>query len=342
MVDNRIYIYISGYTESSRKRQPWYTVRFLSDSLSKKNQNVIIIDKLHVDLDQSENTIIICTSFKNLFHRLKFKNAKIIYLSTFPIFPKKFLKNIRFVTLFNHFTEFWKILVATLLPLYFLKRAYGSSTVITYTDYSENILQSVGIATLRLVPFIDDIFENKTVEQSQEKKLNIGYLGPPYLSRCPDILLNAAVELQEKSDKLSFHFILRTENEKCKSLAKKFIEKSHLKNVTVIEGVLDRTTLTKYFEKIDVFFLPFELVMSELPIVVLEALRQNKIVLTSSVSGVSDLFNGSAGYRRIGLKLINVMEELENIDGISSVNTQNIFKNINYINEETIDRIIRI
>jgi len=60
------------------------------------------------------------------------------------------------------------------------------------------------------------------------------------------------------------------------------------------------------------------------------------------VSGVSDLFNGSAGYRRIGLKLINVMEELENIDGISSVNTQNIFKNINYINEETIDRIIRI
>ena len=214
--------------------------------------------------------------------------------------------------------------------------------MITYTDYSENILQSVGIATLRLVPFIDDIFENKTVEQSQEKKLNIGYLGPPYLSRCPDILLNAAVELQEKSDKLSFHFILRTENEKCKSLAKKFIEKSHLKNVTVIEGVLDRTTLTKYFEKIDVFFLPFELVMSELPIVVLEALRQNKIVLTSSVSGVSDLFNGSAGYRRIGLKLINVMEELENIDGISSVNTQNIFKNINYINEETIDRIIRI
>ena len=120
---------------------------------------------------------------------------------------------------------------------------------------------------------------------SQSDTLTYGYLGPAYYSRCFDL---AADFVSHHSSATSVgKFLVRSEFVAAsRLLAKHGIESAP--KIKLLVGFLTREDFLKEFDSIDIVLLPFEMVMSECPIVVLESLVAGKTVYTSEASGFSE------------------------------------------------------
>jgi glycosyltransferase involved in cell wall biosynthesis len=76
------------------------------------------------------------------------------------------------------------------------------------------------------------------------------------------------------------------------TLRKIINEKRVAKSTMIISGVLDKKEIIKYISIADLVCLPFKIVLSDVPLTVLEAMSLGKPIISTHVDGLADLLEG--------------------------------------------------
>ena len=127
----------------------------------------------------------------------------------------------------------------------------------------------------------------------------ITYFGPPPTYRGTDTLIHAKAILRSKLPKLKLLMLLRQRSRKediferrLKHLSKKFgIEE----DVKFLSGFLSKQDLEKILRTSDAIALPFKFIFHEPVLSILEAMSMGKPVITTRISGSSDLLSNDRG-----------------------------------------------
>ena len=182
----------------------------------------------------------------------------------------------------------------SLIPSYVLKRVLNKAdNVLTISDRSYNYLFSLSISSKKYYPYIFGNWGGADLNNKTSNTITLGYFGPPYSTRCFDKVVDFFEWISHNGYKFEKKIITRIEK---KNLLKKegyYRSKFENANVKVVSGFLSRERLTTELLEIDVFILPFDIVMSELPIVVFESLELNRKVISTPDSGVSNLVSNN-------------------------------------------------
>lgn len=287
-MDKIFYIVVNGYSMENSKRQPWYTVRHLVEIVL-AGFEVHVVSSFQ-EISVRENlTVIKFWSIKDLLVKPDF-DCRLVYLMSFPVYPIIDLIKCPLKVLSN-WKDIWKIFLVSMVPKFFLIKAISKADFsIFISDRSYNFIGQY-VRSVNYYPFFKNNWSNLRglIEPTNHRLLapKIGYFGPPFTSRGIDDvikLFNSA----PKSDSTLFKLIVRTERVELKEKLSK-LEKKINNNVQVVEGFLSRDDLYRELMTVDVLVLPFSFVFSELPIVVLEAIELNKIVVTTRSSGLENL-----------------------------------------------------
>ena len=175
-------------------------------------------------------------------------------------------------------------------PNFVLKRVLNKAdNIITISDRSYNYLSSLNISSKKYFPFIFGNWGGVNVKNKTSERLTLGYFGPPYSTRCFDKVVDFFEWINLNEFNYNKKIITRIEKNNLIKKEGQYRSKFDNANIKVVSGFLSRERLTTELLEIDVFILPFEIVMSELPIVVLESLELNRKVITTIDSGISNL-----------------------------------------------------
>ena len=162
-----------------------------------------------------------------------------------------------------------------------------ANMTVTISDRSEEYLTQF-TNTIQYYPFISDNWDGHSKEltdKTEHKK--VGYFGPPFTTRYFDEVVDFFSWLDSEGLDFSKKIITRIERDELKNMEDKYLSQfADNSSFTIISGFLSRDELAEQLCDIDVLILPFRIVMSELPIVVLEALELNIPIVTTKDSGI--------------------------------------------------------
>lgn len=333
------------------KRQPWYTIKKLCWDLQKRGLSVSIISSEKQLPKGFSGTLIKTFSLKDILYFRKLYSYRFIFLVTFPIYPlKKFFTFSPRVFLKN-WVDLKRIFMLSLVPMSFILRTLKQSDdVITISDRSEYYLSQY-INTIPYVPFIKGNWggANKQLDRSSHSTSKgcshslrtIGYFGPLYTTRCFDQVINFFSWLNANKVATKQKLITRTDRKSLITEEEKLLKNvKKFKSCEVISGFLSREELLLHLSTIDVLILPFRIVMSEFPIVVIEALELGLAVVTSEDSGVSKLCSDTKNCLVLdSFSKKNYPKILEFIDNFNKTDFHDIQIEINKINSEAISKI---
>jgi len=288
MID--IYIVIKEYDEKLAKRQPWYTIQKLISDLEYLNKKVEVVSSLKDVPLGFNNTVIKVFSLKDLVENNDF-DYKLIYLMTFPaysfskllFFPKDILK--------QNWSDLKRIFIFSMVPKFMVKNTLEkASMTLTISDRSDEYISQYA-QTVKYYPFISDNWGEYSKDiRSESKQKTIGYFGPPFTTRYFDEVVNFFSWIEEKGLHLKKKIITRIERDELKDIEDRYLSQfKDNPSFTIISGFLSRDELAKQLCDIDILILPFRIVMSELPVVVLEALELNIPIVTTKDSGIEIL-----------------------------------------------------
>jgi len=257
-----IEIRVKNYSLNNSKRQPWYTVNWLENELSKSGVDVRIVNSF---TEQSKLKIA-AFSIKNLF----FKEGD-IYLLTFPLYSLKDIGLRELRLIFKYPQNFILIFIAVFIPKWKIR---NEKCIVL----SENGLRFVNPNSYYIFPLKIDLNNLSEVD----KYYDYCYFGPPYLTRG----FEDVVRFVQKNRHLKFLFLLRPDRQ-FTPVENELIEKiKEEPSANVIIEFMDYDKLILKISECNNFLLPFPLVMSEGPTVLYEALLHGH-VLTTSNSGIS-------------------------------------------------------
>lgn len=282
---NRAIIIIDNYSKSQSRRQPWYSVKSLKLDLERAGYSVEIVDNFHSVEKELGSLVIVAFSLKHLFRRTK-EIATFTWLMTFPLYnPSKIFKT-RLSVWWENRRDLARIGVGILLFSVILQRLRSAQNVIVLSDRQDELLRG-RVDFIKYYPFIRSNWpklKEKAVVSSKE--LTLGYFGPPFSTRYYPELLEFFDKTTKKSD-CNARVITRTERLELSRLHSKFYSPYvENKKIEIVEGFLSREELLFELSKIDILFMPFHIVMSELPIVVLEAIELSIPVVTNKECGL--------------------------------------------------------
>lgn len=289
---SKFLIYIKNYDDSLAKRQPWYTIRVLKENLEKQGYEVVIINSMKVRNQHQNYTLIKVFSFTDFF---KLDKSDYTYLITFPFYSFNKITRMGLKIIVNNFKHIDKIIFASLIPNFFIKKVISRAiNVISISDYSSNYLDSISVKNIKFYPFS---FGNWGDFKKETKDLNsnqttIAYFGPPYTTRCFEKIVDFFTFLDNQHN-FNKKIITRIEKNSLIKKQNKYLKKIKGANINFISGFLDRDSLACELSEVDVFILPFEIVMSDLPIVVLESLELGAKLVTTHESGITELTKNS-------------------------------------------------
>lgn len=288
---NKIFIVIKEYSTDLAKRQPWYSIKVLKENLEARNFEVFIIPETQEIPDNFTGFVIKTFGLNDLLYK-PWPKYKLIYLMTFPVYGfSKFLK-LPFKILSNNWANLKRIFFVSLLPKFVLKLSLKRAHhVIVISDRSEDHLNKF-IKTEKYIPFQFNNWGSVEISSQTNKIPVVGYFGPPFTTRDFDEIIKFFVWCNSKGIKLNKTIITRIEREELLSKENKYL--SILQNdptLKVLSGFLTRKELANELLQIDVLLLPFKIVMSELPIVVLEALELGIPVVTTEDGGIKSIAN---------------------------------------------------
>ena len=292
MRNNDVKILIKNYNNDLSKRQPWYTIKALNKILSDNNYNVNIISN-EKDIEHNFKGLLIKVwSLKDLIKQKKNTNYKIAYLITFPFYNFSKLSLLNISDLLTNWRGLYKIILVAFLPQLLLKKnLLKADVIITISDRSNSFLQNY-LKTIKFIPFLFDNWGDKKYYKKVKtsRKISLGYFGSPITTRGFSDLLNFFKHTSDRHNDFELTLLTRIERESLKNAEKKHL-KSFKKNnnINVISGFLDRERLAEELQGIDFLILPFKIVLSELPIVVLEALEFGIPLITTKESGIEKL-----------------------------------------------------
>ena len=335
-----IYIVIRNYNLDLAKRQPWYSIKKLIIDLEKLSYNVHIVNDLENIPSSFSGNVIKVFGVKDLF-KSKNKEYTLIYFVSFPLYKLEKFFNVGFKILIENWNDLYAIFLVSLMPDFIIKKSFiKADKVITISDRSDDYLNSIGVKSLKYYPYLFDNWGGITPNSKMTNKITLGYFGPPYSTRCFDKVVDFFCWIQVEKYSFNKKIITRIEKEELLKKENKYLSKFRKADVEVVSGMLSRDKLTKELLSIDVFILPFEIIMSELPIVVLESLELNSKLITTPDSGILHLTNKNKNVlildkfsRREYKNIINFITSSENYD------FENVKNKIININKQTISKI---
>jgi len=334
-----IYIVIKEYNDKLAKRQPWYSIKKLYDDLLILDKEVFIVSSVKEIPVSFSGKIIKVFSIKDLFYK-KHPNHQLIYFMTFPIYSINKFLSMPFKTIYSNWSDLKRILLVACIPSFILKYTLNKADhIIVISDRSEEYLSKI-VSTHKYIPFIFNNWGNiKQDRKNKKNKKTIGYFGPPFLTRSFDDIINFFSWLNNNGYMYNKKIITRIEREELKNIADIYLSKiNHDKSLKVVKGFLNRDALAKELLDIDVLILPFKIVMSELPIVVLEALELNIPIITTSDSGINLITKNQKN-----IIVFDNFEEDKFIDAIKFIENlkyddfDNVSKSIKAINKITLE-----
>lgn len=339
---DKIYIVIKEYDDTLAKRQPWYSIKALKQDLEKENYFVQIINDLkQVDLDFN-GIVIKAFGLKDMFQNNINKKYKLIYLMTFPVYGISKFFTFPFKSTIENWQNLKRIFFVSLIPNAVLKRVLQKAdNVIVISDRSERYLLNF-IDVKKYIPFIFDNWNGVQKETSQTKQLKtIGYFGPPFTTRSFDDVINFFSWLKINDEKYNKKIITRIERDELKNIEEKYLSKvADDKSLKVVSGFLDRESLANELLEIDVLILPFKIVMSELPVVVLEALELGIPIITTEDSGIQEITKDQKNILVLrDFKQNKFRQALKFIENVNDDDFDNIKYIINNINQDTLEAI---
>lgn len=295
MDKNKCFIVVKNYSDSFAKRQPWYSLKKIMLDLEEKNYVVNIISSEKLIPNDFGGLVFYVWGLKNLFIFPKSYSFKLIYIITFPIYPLKKFSKIPITIFWENRIDLIRIFLVSLTPKFLINKSLKHAEKnIVISDRSFDYLRSLEITNVhKYIPFRSknwglNISEPKT---RVKESYTLGYFGPPFSIRGIGKVVNFFEWLERRNiQKYKKKFIIRTERPTLLKLGKKYL--TPLKQDTktkIIYGMLSREMLYKELLDIDYLFLPFEVVFSELPIVVLEALELGITVVTTEDSGIKNI-----------------------------------------------------
>lgn len=344
------YIVISEYNDRLSKRQPWYTVKQLKFDLELQGYKVSVVEK--TPISSKGDIVFKIFSLKDI---LKPRTVNIpmdgdfYYLITFPFYKLKDFIKLDIKTIFGNFKALKRILIMALVPQKIIVSSLRDSRgVVCISDRSHQFLSPV--KPMLYYPFSKDNWgeEYSRYERkhtlAENKRITIGYFGPPYLTRYfKEIIEFFSWCHEHKANHIKTKVITRIDRNSSSSISKKYLKNiESYDDCKIINGFLSRTELLDELRNIDVLILPFKVVMSELPIVVLEALELNIPVITTNESGIHLLAQDCDGFHVI--KDFNKCDYKEIYYHIGKLVTEDvdfdsIYKRIKHINEDTLRKI---
>ena len=335
-----------NYSESNSRRQPWYSISALCNDFNEKGLITEIIN------DSSELNCSDCFKIKTLGIRELLFPSKIrssILIISFPLYPlHKFLR-FRFYDLFKIWKVANHILIAALLPSFFLRNVLNKADYnFVISDRSHDYLKSLGVKNiLRYYPYKFNNWSGIRLTRKRDRKkiLRFGYIGPPVRSRGFDISLSIFIKLRKRF-KCRFKILSRIDSNKIKVEGQNII-KDHTKypEIEHVDDFLNREDLAKQLSNIDYMFLPFRMVLSELPIVALECLELGIPIITTKDSGIVNLVKDSRGIYiledySVTKTMINHIEKFVKKNDV--VNFDKIRRDINSTNLKSFNILTKI
>lgn len=309
-----LYFVVKDYDSTLAKRQPWYSVKKFTDDMISNGYTVKIVSDTASVPTNFKGVVVKLFSFMDAVFRAK-KTYTLVYFVTFPVYQKtKFLK-FQFKVTFDNFKNLGRVLAFSLLPD-FLKRNILShaDVVIVTSDRAEKYLKNI-LNVEKYIPFISNNWDKTSVHKKERDFKTIGYFGPPFTTRCFDQVIDFFCWIEESGFNYQKKLITRLEREELKSIEQKYLTKlKGSATTTVVSGFLNRKDLITELSQIDVVILPFKVVMSELPVVVLEALELGISVITTEDSGIAE-----------------VTVDQKNILMLDNINTENYSKMKDFI-----------
>jgi glycosyltransferase involved in cell wall biosynthesis len=342
---NHIYIVVDEYSDVLAKRLPWYSIKKLKTDLSNLNYKVIIASSLKDVPECFEGKVIKLFGIKDIFN-YKNRAYSLIYLFTSPMITLPKFLTLGIVTIITNWKYLYRIFITSFIPKEVFKITLNrASLVIVVSDNLEDYFHGI-VKVYKYIPFISNNWgiSNKDGNKriSVDKKLTIGYFGPPYLTRYFDRVIDFFVWIEKANNNYKTKLVTRMDERSLKNIQNKYTKKLCTDNSTVVSGFLSRTQLVKELLEIDFMVLPFRVVMEEMPIVVLESLELGIPVITTKESGVHIITEGQNNVlildRFCKENYINI---LTFIDRCSNDNFVKVLDNIKFVNRLALDKICK-
>lgn len=204
---------------------------------------------------------------------------------------------------------FWNNILYSIKSDIFVKKAVefpNLKIIVTLSRRLKNYLLSSGVKEeiVRVVYSGVDVenFAPKSEEYIEKAKMQIGlktdesivlYYGPLTPFRGVDELIDAIPIVSSKFQHANFVFLARTSkmDQKSRVLRERLLK---LKNVILVEGVLNQKLLVKYLNIADIVVLPFRFwPYVECPLTVLEAMAVGKPLITTFMGAIPEIVQDS-------------------------------------------------
>jgi glycosyltransferase involved in cell wall biosynthesis len=188
----------------------------------------------------------------------------------------------------------------------------GLRCLVTLSDTTRQALIRRGVPSNRLATILPGLeagwLEPVPPPEVQAVRQQLGlspedvlvtYAGAPLRLRGLDVLIAALERARRAAPHLKLLILSRrhpTEYERAEERVKRLIARLRLAEaVTLISGFLDEQTFKRYLAAADVIALPFELVPSDMPLSVLEALALGGPVLATTVACLPEMIPSDGG-----------------------------------------------
>jgi len=241
------------------------------------------------------------------FLRTQFKiKQPVIGILTSPIYSlSELIKNVGIKDLVRYYRYTIIHIVNALIPSFLIKKwAEKFEHIIVLSNRNKERLTKKGVPANKLIvtpPGIDEHFlklpDEETIEQiktkiSPDETPIVMYYTSPLTLRGTDTLVRALPYILKKKEvkllilsRPDYKSILK-EEQKLKELAKRLNIEN---NFVIISKYLSPKEVRAYVSSADIITLPFKLVLSDVPLSILEAMALGKVVISTNVDGIPEI-----------------------------------------------------
>jgi len=259
-------------------------------------------------LEKEKPEVVIMLLGLTSFLRLNFRiNYPVIGILTSPIYYLSEILNVGFQELKLHYNYILPHLIGSLIPSFLIRRyAKHFEYIVVLSKENMRRLKNLGVKTkIKVIPPGVDKFFLGLSDLNKVRKLRmkinpegnpvILYFGSPLTLRGTDTLIKGFSEVRIRiPSKLLFllrldHQQLVTEEELLKNIARKCGASDA---IIFMSKYLIPTEVKEYLTIADIVCLPFKIVISDVPISILEAMCVGKPVISTSIGCIPEILAG--------------------------------------------------
>ena len=283
-----------------------------------KELKVITVNKLFAPLKGETNGVLRILEKENpdkiimllgltSFLRTQFKiKQPVIGILTSPIYSlTELIRNVGIKDLIRYHRYTLIHIVNALMPSFIIRRwAEKIEHIVVLSKRNKERLIKKGVPANKLIvipPGIDEHFlklpDEETVKLvkskiSQDERPIVMYYTSPLTLRGTDTLIRALPYILKKKDvkllilsRPDYESVLK-EEQKLKELAKRLNIED---NLVIISKYLPPAEVKAYVGSADIIAIPFKLVLSDVPLSILEAMALGKLVISTDVDGIPEI-----------------------------------------------------